>query len=120
MPGAQLPHTSQGTIIGGHPAHPAGVRLSRRRRDRTQRGRIGGGDVAACCLYVRLGPAGRADRADNALPAGLSVRLTKPGLLGVLASGSLDGLDHSGDPAALTRLLGHLDGGDHQFPIVTP
>jgi alkyl sulfatase BDS1-like metallo-beta-lactamase superfamily hydrolase len=61
-----------------------------------------------------------ADRADNAPPAGLSVRLTKPGLLGVLASGNLDGLDHSGDPATLTRLLGHLDSADHQFPIVTP
>jgi alkyl sulfatase BDS1-like metallo-beta-lactamase superfamily hydrolase len=61
-----------------------------------------------------------ADRAHTAPPADLSISLTKPGLLGVLASGSLHGLDHSGDPAALTRLLGHLDSGDHQFPIVTP
>ncbi len=54
--------------------------------------------------------------------ADLSLTLTKPQLLGLLggtASG-LDGIEHSGDPGVLQRLVGLLDRPDTNFAIVTP
>lgn len=53
-------------------------------------------------------------------PAGLRLMLTKPQLLGLLAGGSLDGVDHVGDPGLLNRLTSLLDSADTRFPIVTP
>ncbi|MGW5314665.1 alkyl/aryl-sulfatase [Nocardia thailandica] len=50
----------------------------------------------------------------------LTVTLTKLQLLGLLAGQGLDGIDHTGDPAVLQRLLALLDTPDPNFPIVTP
>lgn len=50
----------------------------------------------------------------------LTLELTKPQLLGILAGTGLDGISHSGDPAVLERLFGLLDAPDPDFPIVTP
>ncbi|MGY1699400.1 alkyl/aryl-sulfatase [Geodermatophilus sp. SYSU D00766] len=50
----------------------------------------------------------------------LTVTLTEQDLLGLLAGRGLDGLDHDGDPTALTRLMGLLETADEAFPIVTP
>jgi alkyl sulfatase BDS1-like metallo-beta-lactamase superfamily hydrolase len=52
--------------------------------------------------------------------ADLTLTLTKLQLLGLLGGGGLDGIEHAGDPAALTRLLAVLDEPDPAFPIVTP
>ena len=52
--------------------------------------------------------------------ADLTLTLTKPQLLGVLAGRGLDGIEHTGDPAALGRLTALLDTPDPAFPIVTP
>jgi alkyl sulfatase BDS1-like metallo-beta-lactamase superfamily hydrolase len=52
--------------------------------------------------------------------ADLTLTLTKAQLLGLLAGRGLDGIGHTGDPAALTRLMGLLDTSDPAFPIVTP
>lgn len=52
--------------------------------------------------------------------AGLTLTLTKPQLLGILAGRGLDGIEHSGDPAVLDRLTALLDTPDPAFPIVTP
>jgi alkyl sulfatase BDS1-like metallo-beta-lactamase superfamily hydrolase len=52
--------------------------------------------------------------------ADLTLSLTKPQLFGLLAGGGLDGIEHAGDPAALSRLLAVLDTPDPAFPIVTP
>ncbi|WP_460770725.1 alkyl/aryl-sulfatase [Nocardiopsis nanhaiensis] len=52
--------------------------------------------------------------------ADLTFTLTKPQLLGLIANGSADGLDHSGDPGVLGRLLSVLDDPDPNFAIVTP
>ena len=53
-------------------------------------------------------------------PAQLTLTLTKPQLLSMLATQSLDGIDTEGDPQALQRLLAVLDTPDKQFAIVTP
>ncbi|WEX01066.1 alkyl sulfatase dimerization domain-containing protein [Rhodococcus sp. RCBS9] len=50
----------------------------------------------------------------------LTITLTKPQLLGVLAGNGLEGLQHTGDPNVLTRLFDILDTPDPTFPIVTP
>ncbi|MEV0332722.1 alkyl sulfatase dimerization domain-containing protein [Nocardia sp. NPDC050717] len=50
----------------------------------------------------------------------LTLTLTKQQLLGILAGKGLDGIDHSGDPGVLQRLLGLLDDPDPNFAIVTP
>jgi alkyl sulfatase BDS1-like metallo-beta-lactamase superfamily hydrolase len=50
----------------------------------------------------------------------LAVTLTKPQLLGLLTGHSLDGIQHTGDPGALSKLMGLLDTPDPAFPIVTP
>jgi alkyl sulfatase BDS1-like metallo-beta-lactamase superfamily hydrolase len=50
----------------------------------------------------------------------LTITLTKRELLGLLAGQRLDGIDHDGDPAALTRLMGLLETPNEAFPVVTP
>jgi alkyl sulfatase BDS1-like metallo-beta-lactamase superfamily hydrolase len=50
----------------------------------------------------------------------LSLTLTKPQLLGMLAGKGLSGIAYEGDPDAFKRLLGHLDAPDPKFAIVTP
>ncbi|MER8183224.1 alkyl sulfatase dimerization domain-containing protein [Kitasatospora sp. NPDC094015] len=52
--------------------------------------------------------------------ANLTLTLTKPQLLGLLAGGGLDGIEHTGDPRAFATLVSFLDTPDPDFPIVTP
>ena len=52
--------------------------------------------------------------------ADLSFTLTQAALLGMLAGGGLDGVEHEGDPGALQRLLSLLDTPAATFAIVTP
>ena len=58
--------------------------------------------------------------AANGTSADLTVTLTKPQLLHLLATGSLDGAETTGDQGALRTLFGVLDTPDNQFAIVTP
>jgi alkyl sulfatase BDS1-like metallo-beta-lactamase superfamily hydrolase len=53
-------------------------------------------------------------------PADLTITLTKLGLLKLMATRSLDGLETSGDPQTWTRILALTDRPDPDFPIVTP
>jgi alkyl sulfatase BDS1-like metallo-beta-lactamase superfamily hydrolase len=53
-------------------------------------------------------------------PADLTLTLTKDQLLGLLGGHGLDGIEHSGDPATLGRLMSLLDTPDPAFPVVTP
>jgi alkyl sulfatase BDS1-like metallo-beta-lactamase superfamily hydrolase len=50
----------------------------------------------------------------------LRLSLTHPQLLGLLASGSLDGIAATGDPAVLQTLMSLTDQPDPSFPVVTP
>ena len=50
----------------------------------------------------------------------LTVTLTKPRLLQLLATAKPDGIDISGDPAVLGRLMSLIDDPDPDFAIVTP
>ncbi len=50
----------------------------------------------------------------------LSLSLTQPQLLGLLAAQSLDGIQFAGDPVVLKTLFGLTDEPDPQFAIVTP
>jgi alkyl sulfatase BDS1-like metallo-beta-lactamase superfamily hydrolase len=52
--------------------------------------------------------------------ADLTVTLTKPQLLQLLATATPDGIDTSGDPAVLGRLMSLIDNPDPDFAIVTP
>jgi alkyl sulfatase BDS1-like metallo-beta-lactamase superfamily hydrolase len=52
--------------------------------------------------------------------ADLTLTLSRPQLLGVLAGKGMDGIQTSGDHATLQRLLGLLDEPDPDFAIVTP
>jgi alkyl sulfatase BDS1-like metallo-beta-lactamase superfamily hydrolase len=52
--------------------------------------------------------------------ADLDLTLTHPQLLGLLASGSLDGIGASGDPGVLQTIMGLTDEPDRSFPVVTP
>ncbi|GAA4994376.1 alkyl/aryl-sulfatase [Streptomyces siamensis] len=52
--------------------------------------------------------------------AGLTLILTRPELIGVLAGGGLAGIETDGDPDLLTRLLSYASDPDRAFPIVTP
>ncbi|MEY9872054.1 alkyl sulfatase BDS1-like metallo-beta-lactamase superfamily hydrolase [Streptacidiphilus sp. MAP12-33] len=52
--------------------------------------------------------------------AGLTLTLTKPQLLGVLAGQGLDGIQAEGDPALLARLFSYLTKPDRAFRIVEP
>ncbi|WP_371626668.1 MBL fold metallo-hydrolase [Streptomyces sp. NBC_01116] len=59
--------------------------------------------------------------ADGPVPAAdLTLTLTKPQLLGVLAGNGLDGVGVQGDPRVFATLTGLLDTPDPDFPIVTP
>ncbi|GJF32757.1 beta-lactamase-like protein [Kitasatospora sp. NE20-6] len=53
-------------------------------------------------------------------PVDLTLTLTKPQLLGLLAGSGLDGIRHEGDPAVLGRLLSYVTTPDKSFAIVTP
>ncbi|MEV0355157.1 alkyl sulfatase dimerization domain-containing protein [Nocardia sp. NPDC050697] len=55
-----------------------------------------------------------------AAEADAAYTLTKPQLLALLAGHPAETLTRTGDPDALTRLLGVLDRPDPAFPIVTP
>jgi alkyl sulfatase BDS1-like metallo-beta-lactamase superfamily hydrolase len=50
----------------------------------------------------------------------LSLSLTQPQLLGLLASQSLDGVQFAGDPVVLKTLIGLTEEPDPEFAIVTP
>jgi alkyl sulfatase BDS1-like metallo-beta-lactamase superfamily hydrolase len=52
--------------------------------------------------------------------ADLTLTLTRAQLLGLLAGHDLDGIEHTGDAGAWTRLKELLDTPDPSFPIVTP
>ncbi len=52
--------------------------------------------------------------------ADLTVTLTKPQLLRLLAGAKPDGIDMSGDPGVLGRLMSLIDDPDPDFAIVTP
>ncbi|MEW1565710.1 alkyl sulfatase dimerization domain-containing protein [Streptomyces sp. NPDC093509] len=58
--------------------------------------------------------------AGSAPSADLTLTLTKPQLLALLAGKGLDGVQVEGDPQVLTALVGLLDTPDPDFPIVTP
>jgi alkyl sulfatase BDS1-like metallo-beta-lactamase superfamily hydrolase len=67
-------------------------------------------------LTHRVTPLGEEPRS----PAGLTLTLTKPELLGLLAGLGLDTVDHEGDPGLLTALFSLVTTPDKIFPIVTP
>jgi len=50
----------------------------------------------------------------------LALTLTQAQLLGLLASGSLAGIDATGDPGVLKTLMSLVDEQDPSFPVVTP
>ena len=52
--------------------------------------------------------------------ADLTLTLTHPQFLGLLASGSVQGIDTAGDPGVLKTLLSLTDEPDPSFPVVTP
>jgi len=56
----------------------------------------------------------------TAATADLTLTLTKSQLLGLLGGHGLAGIEHTGDPAVLGRLLGLLDTPNAAFSIVTP
>ncbi|WP_199552822.1 alkyl/aryl-sulfatase [Streptomyces sp. N35] len=58
--------------------------------------------------------------AAAAKDAGLTMTMTKPQLLALLAGKGTAGITMTGDPALLKRLLSVLDAPDPDFPIVTP
>ncbi|GAA1186787.1 alkyl sulfatase BDS1-like metallo-beta-lactamase superfamily hydrolase [Kitasatospora gansuensis] len=68
-------------------------------------------------LTHRSAPAGQPLGAGG---ADLTLTLTKPQLLGLLAGQQPDGIERSGDPQALARLFAVLDTPDPNFAIVTP
>lgn len=59
-------------------------------------------------------------RAHDGIPADLTLTLTKPQLLRVVATHSLEGVQADGDHQALTTLFGLFDDPDREFDIVTP
>ncbi len=54
------------------------------------------------------------------LDVDLTLTLTKPQLLGLMAGQGLGGIEHSGDAGVLQTLLGLLDTPDAVFAVVTP
>ncbi|WBB60977.1 MBL fold metallo-hydrolase [Streptomyces sp. WMMC500] len=56
----------------------------------------------------------------SAEPADVSLALTKAQLLALLAGGSPEDIEHTGDPGALRTLLSVLDRPDPDFAVVTP
>ncbi|WP_217245660.1 alkyl/aryl-sulfatase [Streptomyces sp. AC602_WCS936] len=67
-------------------------------------------------LTHRGSPADRQPRT----PAGLTLTLAKPQLLGILAGKGLDGVATDGDPALLARLFSYVTEPDKSFAVVTP
>ncbi|MFI8083185.1 alkyl/aryl-sulfatase [Kitasatospora sp. NPDC086009] len=67
-------------------------------------------------LTHRSFPAGDAPRS----PAGLTLTLTRPQLLGLLAGQALDTVRHEGDPGLLPRLFALVTTPERAFPVVTP
>jgi alkyl sulfatase BDS1-like metallo-beta-lactamase superfamily hydrolase len=63
---------------------------------------------------VAFHPTRRSPKAD------LTLSLTHPQLLALLASGSLEGVDASGDLGVIQTLVSLTDEPDASFPIVTP
>ncbi|MFC5751633.1 alkyl/aryl-sulfatase [Actinomadura rugatobispora] len=59
-------------------------------------------------------------RVHDGSPADLTLTLTKPQLLQLVATGDLDGIQTEGYPSALNTLIGLLDDVDRDFDIVTP
>jgi hypothetical protein len=62
-------------------------------------------------------------RIDGTAPTGdpdLTLSMTKPALLGLLAGQGLDGTTQDGDRNTLHRLLALLDEPDPSFAVVTP
>lgn len=57
---------------------------------------------------------------DPRTPAGLTLTLTKPQLLAVLAGRAPDTISTAGSPALLSRLFSYVTKADAAFPIVTP
>ncbi|MER5484072.1 alkyl sulfatase dimerization domain-containing protein [Streptomyces sp. NPDC002812] len=57
---------------------------------------------------------------DPRTPAGLTLTLTKPQLLAVLAGRAPDSISTAGSPALLSRLFSYVTKADAAFPIVTP
>ena len=53
-------------------------------------------------------------------PADLTIRLTKPQLLGIVGGAGMDGVDIDGDPRALQSIMESTDAPNPAFPIVTP
>lgn len=53
-------------------------------------------------------------------PADLTVTLTRADLMEVLASGSLDGVEFTGNPDTLATILSLTDAPDPSFPMVSP
>ena len=56
----------------------------------------------------------------HAPAADLTLTLTHPQLLGLLTSGSLDGIGASGDRGVLQTIMSFTDEPDPSFPVVTP
>jgi Alkyl sulfatase C-terminal len=73
---------------------------------------------ARCCVNgagsASPGSVGRRPKAD------LTLTLTHPQLLGLLASGSLDGIDAAGDPGVLRTIMSLVDEANPSFPVMTP
>lgn len=69
-------------------------------------------------LIHRSRPTGEPNPVEG--PAELTLVLTKPQLLAVLAGQEPDGVTGTGDAGALARLSGALDTANTDFPIVTP
>lgn len=67
-------------------------------------------------LTHRSAPAGK----QPSTQPGLTLTLTKPRLLGVLAGKGLDGVAVDGDPELLSRLFSCVTESDPAFPVVTP
>ncbi len=53
-------------------------------------------------------------------PSDLTLTLTKPQLLGLLAGKGMDGVRSEGDPAVLGRLFSYVSEPDKSFAVVTP
>jgi alkyl sulfatase BDS1-like metallo-beta-lactamase superfamily hydrolase len=108
-----LPHGPEQGVP--HPC-PGGLPGARGQRERLR----GQRDGPPRGLHVRREPAQVAGGSSPKSPAGVTLTLTKPQLLGVLAGEGLDGVGTEGDPALLARLFSYLTKPDRAFPIVTP
>jgi alkyl sulfatase BDS1-like metallo-beta-lactamase superfamily hydrolase len=53
-------------------------------------------------------------------PADLTITLTRPRLLAVLGTGTLDGTEVEGDPGVWSQILALTDQPDPDFPVATP